>query len=307
MSRYHYEGTASPHPKALASSNCRDSFARRRMREDLVFLAVLILLFALIFVLCRGIYHVLHPEDEIVSLSSASEPLLQTGRDEAGQTGGQDLTDDQKRDYILSHSDRYPQILQELVQKNEETIDFVYQYPSVAFPEPVALNAEELSGGVPLLLQWDSRWGYCTYGTGLIGYTGCGPTCLSMVVAGLTGNAAATPAAIAAYAEQSGYYSSGTGTTWALMSEGCQHYGLLAEELSLSEKDMIAALSSGRPIIASVGPGDFTDAGHFIVITAYSDGAFIVHDPNSRLRSQQSWSFETLCTQIKNLWAFEKN
>ncbi len=306
MARYHYEGVASPQPKAPAGHNRCDSFARQRMREDLTFLAVLILLFALIFALCRGIYHVLHPAPETTA-SSVSEPLPQNGSDAAVETGVQELTDDQKLEYILSRSDLYPQILQELVQKNEETIDFVYQYPSAVSSSSASLNAEELSDGVPLLLQWDSRWGYCTYGTGLIGYTGCGPTCLSMVVAGLTGNGNATPAAIAAYAEKEGYYSSGTGTTWALMSEGCQHYGLLAEELPLSEREMISAVSSGRPIIASVGPGDFTDAGHFIVITAYSDGNFTVYDPNSYQRSQQRWAFDTLRTQIKNLWAFSEN
>ena len=307
MQQYHPESHASYQTKASVQKNCRDSFANQRMREDLLFLAVLILLFALIFTLCRGIYHVLHSEDETVRLASALEPSLQNSRDEAGRSEIQELTSDQKRDYILSHSDIYPQILQELVQKNEETIDFVYQYPSAVSSDAISLSTEELSDGIPLLLQWDSRWGYCTYGTGLIGYTGCGPTCLSMVVAGLTGNTDATPAAIAAYAEQDGYYSSGTGTTWALMSEGCQHYGLLAEELALSEKSMVSALSSGRPIIATVGPGDFTDTGHFIVITAYSDGAFTVHDSNSRRRSQQRWSFETLRTQIKNLWAFARS
>lgn len=307
MQQYHPESHASHQTKASVQKNCRDSFAHQRMREDLLFLAVLILLFALIFTLCRGIYHVLHSEDETVRLASAIEPSLQDSRDEAGRSEIQELTSDQKRDYILSHSDIYPQILQELVQKNEETIDFVYQYPSAVSSDAISLSTEELSDGIPLLLQWDSRWGYCTYGTGLIGYTGCGPTCLSMVVAGLTGNTDATPAAIAAYAEQDGYYSSGTGTTWALMSEGCQHYGLLAEELALSEKSMVSALSSGQPIIASVGHGDFTDTGHFIVITAYSDGAFTVHDPNSRRRSQQRWSFETLRTQIKNLWAFARS
>ena len=50
-------------------------------------------------------------------------------------------------------------------------------------------------------------------------------------------------------------------------------------------------------------PGDFTTKGHFIVIVGAEEG-FRVNDPNSRIRSNQLWSYERLSTQIGNLWAF---
>ena len=53
-------------------------------------------------------------------------------------------------------------------------------------------------------------------------------------------------------------------------------------------------------------PGDFTQAGHFIVIYAYEDGVFRVHDPNSIVRSEKTWDYDTLKGQISNLWSFSK-
>ena len=41
---------------------------------------------------------------------------------------------------------------------------------------------------MPLLLQWDERWGYRYYGDQMMAINGCGPTCLSMVVSYLTQN-----------------------------------------------------------------------------------------------------------------------
>lgn len=273
------------------------------MQSEFYFLCAVVVLFAIIFGLCRGIYGVLHREIGAQTLPAAATHVVQ----QAGGDSG--LTDGEKLQAILSDSASYPSDLQELVQKNPETLDYVYNYPTASVAASTGtptLNEEETAGCVPLLIQWDSRWGYRRYGTGLIGYTGCGPTCLSMVAVGLTGDSSATPDAVAEFAEQNGYYSRGNGTTWALMSEGCSHFGLTAQELSLSEQRMAGVLADGEAIIASVGPGDFTDVGHFIVITGYSDGAFTVNDPNSVQRSERTWTFDELQGQIKNLWAFSK-
>ena len=90
------------------------------------------------------------------------------------------------------------------------------------------------------------------------------------------------------------------------MSEGCAEFGLEAEELSLSRGVLENALAQGRPVICSMGPGDFTTAGHFIVITGESDRQFSVCDPNSRERSGMLWDYDRLASQIRNLWAFSK-
>ena len=52
------------------------------------------------------------------------------------------------------------------------------------------------------------------------------------------------------------------------------------------------------------GSRDFTDAGHFIVITGYTGEGFTICDPNSPQRSAQVWTFARLKGQVKNVWAF---
>lgn len=172
--------------------------------------------------------------------------------------------------------------------------------------EPAAETIEELEKGViPHLLQWDERWGYSLYGEHTLAVSGCGPTCLSMVASGLTGDDTLTPAAVAEWSEANGHYVAGSGSSWSLMTEGAEHFGLVATELPLDEMTMKNALEAGNPIILSVREGDFTTAGHFIVITGVEEGQFRVCDPNSRTLSDRLWDYETLAPQIRNLWSFE--
>ena len=81
-------------------------------------------------------------------------------------------------------------------------------------------------------------------------------------------------------------------------------FGLYAQELSLTEAAVFGALEAGQPIICSMRPGDFTTAGHFIVLTGTQDGLLCVVDPNSPARSASLWEYSRLEPQIKNLWAY---
>lgn len=198
-----------------------------------------------------------------------------------------------------------PERLLQLVIANIETIDFVADYPenhsveAGAFPEDVTASDK-----IPLLIQWDERWGYQEYGDGLIAYTGCGPTCLSMVAIYLTGDTSLTPKVVADYADGAGYYADGAGSAWTLMSEGCTHFGLAGTEMRLSESAMVSQIEAGNPIICAMGEGDFTQSGHFIVITGYENGEFTVNDPNSKIRSAETWSYDRLSGQIRDLWYY---
>ena len=216
------------------------------------------------------------------------------------------LSQSEKLACILE-DDSYPEKLQEMAQKNSETIDFVYNYPQVKDEVwNIDLTEESQSDQVPLLMQWDERWGYSTYNGGMMGYGGCGPTTLSMVVLYLTRDASATPAAVAAYAESAGYCVPGSGSTWSLIKEGCEHYGLHASEVAMVENRIRDKLDEGCPVVVNVGPGDFTDSGHYMVIVGYDDQGFIINDPNSRTNSEKRWTFDQLNGQVRNLWAMSK-
>lgn len=190
---------------------------------------------------------------------------------------------------------------------NPEMEDFIVGYLDADLPQYSAqgeLSAQELQQDFPLFLQWDKRWGYVSYGGSMIGLSGCGPTCLSMVLVSLTGRADLTPAEVARFSESSGYYVEGSGTAWSFMTDGASSLGLSARELALDESVMKASLDAGKPIICSMGAGDFTTQGHFIVVYGYDGQGFFVNDPNCIARSNQKWSFEKLRGQIKNLWAY---
>ena len=220
-----------------------------------------------------------------------------------GFFSGKALTDRDKLQEI-EDSDEYPGQLKEMAEKNSETIDFVYDYPEKKDKkQKVDLSKEAKSDTVPLLMQWDERWGYEQYSGGFLGYTGCGPTNLAMVVLYLTGDKTVTPATVAEYAESAGYSVPGSGSSWTLISEGCEHYGVHATEVPMAEDRIRARRDEGCPIIVNVGPGDFTDSGHFMTITGYDSEGFTINDPNSRANSEKHWTYAQLNGQIRNLWA----
>jgi len=196
----------------------------------------------------------------------------------------------------------YPRNLIALYERNPETKAFVFQYP-FREEETVDLGEYENSAAVPLFLQWDPMWGYEKYGSDCIAVTGCGPTCLAMVGYWLTGDENMTPSQIAKFAQRNGYYASGYGSSWTLISEGAQKLGLTATELPLVKKKMVQALEAGQPVILAMGEGDFTSSGHYIVLTAVTEEGFRVNDPNSVVNSEKIWTYEELEGQIRNIWA----
>ena len=101
----------------------------------------------------------------------------------------------------------YPEKVIELLDKNPETVQFVEDYGKKKDQAPAAtVEAEDgYSGMFPEILQWDERWGYSPYGTSIIAVSGCGPTCVSMLVVGLTGDKTVTPSVVADYATQNHY------------------------------------------------------------------------------------------------------
>lgn len=199
--------------------------------------------------------------------------------------------------------DAWPAELIELMEENPETEEFVLYYPLKKDLHPeIDLSGSVQTSAVPLLLQWDERWGYDRFAGELMGLSGCGPTCLSMVCLYLLDDPALTPRYVAEFAEEEGYSERGSGSTWTLISEGGEKLGLEVEELPLHESSITRELEAGNPIICVMGAGDFTTTGHFIVLTGYADGFVTVNDPNSVQRSEKAWELKTIMEQMRNLW-----
>lgn len=206
---------------------------------------------------------------------------------------------------IYDNLELYPETLIAAYLNNPEMEDFVINYPKADPSQTGALTSEEAEQNFPLLLQWDSRWGYAPYGESIIGLSGCGPACLSMVLVTLTGDTSRTPDYVAEFSDKNGYYVSGSGTSWSLMTKGATQLGLSVRELPLDEFVMKNALDAGEAIICSMGEGDFTTQGHFILVYGYNQQGFLVNDPNCIARSSRTWTYDQLQGQIKNLWAYQ--
>lgn len=193
--------------------------------------------------------------------------------------------------------------LQELSERNEEARGFVEDYENreLYLGQDIDLSKEVEEGVVPLFLQWDKRWGYESFGSSNIGLAGCGPTCLSMAYVYLTGDTQGNPRKMADFCERGGYYTD-QGTSWDFWTYGAAEVGLTGRELPLDEAQMQDALAKGELIVCSMRPGDFTTAGHYILVVGYEEGGFRINDPNRRSNSEKLWKYETLKGQIRNLW-----
>ena len=135
-----------------------------------------------------------------------------------------------------------------------------------------------------------------------MGLDGCGPTCLSMVIIGLTGKEMYNPMYVANFCDSQGYYLDGVGTKWEFFTKGAEFFNLTSSQIGNDEEIMKRELEKGNVLICSMAPGDFTMSGHFIVIWDYKDGEFVVNDPNSITRSNKTWSYEVLEDQFKAIW-----
>lgn len=197
----------------------------------------------------------------------------------------------------------YPQSLLELLARNPETEEYVLNYPSeYGKTHEVDLSEYENCEAVPLFMQWDSRWGYLDYGSGMVGQTGCGPVCMAMVAYYWTHDEAMSPANMVQYAIDNGYCITGSGTAWKFISEGGEDLGFDVTQIPLDKDRIFRNLEVGNPIIAIMGPGDFTTSGHFIVLAGLEDGMIVINDPNSHANSEKLWTYEEIEDQIKNLW-----
>ena len=201
--------------------------------------------------------------------------------------------------------------LLKLAASEPEARAFVRGFPD-AYPADAADAADAAApgdqaqqGAVPRLYQWDVRWGYTVYSSTTFALTGCCPTALSMVYQGITGKSDLSPWDMGVRASQGGYMTAFDGTDSSFLVNEAESLGLACEPVAVDADSLRAALSAGAVVVCNVGPGDFTDNGHFFVITGVADdGALKVNDPYSAERSNRTWDADQVIGQTKALWAY---
>lgn len=214
--------------------------------------------------------------------------------------------------WIAAHPDAYAgdgeavqHKLLKLAAVEPEAVSFVRTFPD-AYPAESALGTDDpASGEVPRLYQWDSRWGSTVYSSTAFALTGCCPTSLSMVYQGLTGKGDLSPYDMGKRASDGGYETAFDGTDATFLVNEAASLGLSCEALAADADSVRSALEGGAVLICNVGPGDFTDNGHFFVITGIDDeGNLAINDPYSAERSNRAWDVDTVLGQTIGLWAY---
>ena len=151
---------------------------------------ILILIFVIIFVY---VYIQYDYNKEIISNGYSSDIDNYVNSDNYLDVLYSWASSDSKVAAIMDSKDSYPDILLMMLARNSDMLDYVSGYTKYK-GEVFSDNIGKVDKGVyPLLLQYDKRWGYGIYGDDVIAVNGCGPTAVSMVVAGLTGRNDITP------------------------------------------------------------------------------------------------------------------
>ena len=200
----------------------------------------------------------------------------------------------------------YPAWLLRELDMEAENAQFILSYPlRYGVVHQVDMTGTE-TGKVPMLIQWDDRWGYNDYAGEILGISGAGPTCMSMVAFYLTGDMNATPAFFAAYAANNGYALERGGTDPSLFTEGAVQYGLKVTEVPNVKGAVEQYLKAGIPVVVQVGKGAFTETGSYIVLYGLDGENILLRDPASIKNSEKSHTWASVAECGIAYWAIQK-
>ena len=163
-------------------------------------------------------------------------------------------------------------------------------------------DLQVLTGGsvnVVYYLQGDERWGDLLYGSDKISTHGCGPTAMAIVVSTLT-NTVIDPPSMAEWAVEHGYWARGSGSYHRIVIGTADAFGLKAEPFYSRDPNALREqFFAGNLFVALMGPGHFTQGGHFIILRGVTlSGDILVADPASVERSLTVWDAQLLLDEL---------
>ena len=167
-------------------------------------------------------------------------------------------------------------------------------------------GCEYLTGGTREITYYNQtaeRWADEPYGSDRIGGYGCGPTAMAMVISSLT-DTTVDPIQMAQHCVDHGYWARKHGSYRTIVSGVAEDFGLTCTSLppdQADEETVSRYLSNGQLIVALMGPGHFTNRGHFILLRGVTlDGSILVADPASPERSLTTWDLELIVDELSS-------
>ena len=150
--------------------------------------------------------------------------------------------------------------------------------------------------------QCDPRWKNDMYGSLTIGYSGCGPSCMAMIVASfLKDNENINPKTMCDLSRRiGGYNATYQCSNHSVVPLIAEYYGLTCEGVGTDFNKVYEALETGNKLaVVILAPSDWTSAGHFIVLRGAEDGKVIIADPASTDRSNVYWSKQDILKRAR--------
>jgi hypothetical protein len=199
---------------------------------------------------------------------------------------------------IIRELKRNPAVIRYSAAENYDAIRYV--------EDTIMQGGKEIKYYNQLDMPWnDMLYGFATS----IGHSGCGPTSMAIVLSTLMGYDI-TPAQMADWSYNKGYlvqYYDMEGlhasTSHSFIPAVAAAYDLICTGISkgADTRDLItAALAEGKYIVAIMGPGHFTEGGHFIVMSGITEGGKIrVADCASRSRTAQTWDLDIIIEEAR--------
>lgn len=159
---------------------------------------------------------------------------------------------------------------------------------------------DSVSGPLTYYNQGDSRWGSYLYGgrDSMAAY-GCGPTVMAILITSLTGNQV-LPTEVADWAVANQCWCPGEGSYHCLVPDSAAAYGLAAAPLrDYSVQGLKNTLNSGHLVVALMKKGHFTQHGHFIILTRFTDEGMVrIVDCNNYENIKYDWDPEVILKEL---------
>lgn len=166
-------------------------------------------------------------------------------------------------------------------------------------------------------MQTDPNWKNAPYRvkgeSATVGDSGCGPTCAAMLIETITGKKF-TPKSACDWSVAHGYKAKDHGTYYSYFVPQFNEFGIKCLRLTsasiynnIQNTAHVKAKSfiqKGWYVIALMGPGLWTNSGHFVVVYEWGND-ILINDPASKRASRLKTNSNTFCPQVKQYWIID--